>query len=149
MASIITLTADRSSIKKGESFNVSWTSRTPDFLVLTIEDGDSVQRIQVPDSGTRICWSNRAAGHIKITLISVSEGKKETKSVKVKVKGGKVNASSGIGKFQMAREKIQAWFSVTCAQFRYAWGSMKKWQRMLWIAMLALPIVMIIIGLIK
>ena len=149
MASIITLTTDRSSIKKGESFNVSWTSRTPDSLVLTIEDGDSVQRIQVPDSGTRICWSNRAAGDIKITLISVSEGKKETKSVKVKVKGGKVNASSGIGKFQMAREKTQAWFSVTCAQFRYAWGSMKKWQRMLWIAMLALPIVVIIIGLIK
>ena len=81
MASIITLTTDRPSIKKGESFNVRWTSRTPDSLILTIEDGDSVQRIQVPDSGTRICWSNRAAGDIKITLISVSEGKKETKSV--------------------------------------------------------------------
>ena len=148
MASI-TLTADRRSVKKGESFSVSWTSNTPDSLVLVIDDGDSVQRIQVPDSGTRICWSNRAAADIKITLISVSEGKKETKSVKVKVKAGKVNASSGIGKFQMAREKTQAWFSVTCAQFRYAWGSMKKWQRMLWIAMLALPIVMIIIGLIK
>ena len=149
MASFVTLTTDRSSIKKGESVNVSWTSRTPDSLILVIEDGDSVQKIQVPDSGTRICWSNRAAGDIEITLISVSEGKKETKSVKVKVKGGKVNASSGIGKFQMAKERAHAWFSVTCAQFRYAWGSMKKWQRMLWIAMPALPIVMIIIGLIK
>lgn len=151
MASTISLRVDRSSIKKGESVNVSWSTSTPESLALVIDDGDSVQRIQVPDTGSRICWSNRATKDISITLIAVVNGRKQTESLTVKVKGndGKHAADSGIGKFQLWKEKMQARMAVSRAQFAYAWSSMKKWQRILWVLLLASPLIMIIIGLFR
>lgn len=151
MASTISLRVDRSSIKKGESVNVSWSTSTPESLALVIDDGDSVQRIQVPDTGSRICWSNRATKDISITLIAAVNGRKQTESLTVKVKGndGKHAADSGIGKFQLWKEKMQARLSVFMAQLRCAWASMKVWQRILWVFLLALPLVMIIKGIVK
>lgn len=150
MESTISLKADRSSIKKGESVNVSWSSGTPESLALVINDGDSVQRIQVPDTGSRICWSNRATKKLTFTLIAVVNGRKQTESITVKVKGKdrKPATDSGIGKFQLWKEKMQARLSVFMAQFRCAWASMKVWQRILWVFLLALPLVMIIIGIV-
>ena len=55
MASTISLKVDRTSVDKGDSVTVTWTSDLPDSLVLSIDDGDSVQHIQVPDSGSRVC----------------------------------------------------------------------------------------------
>lgn len=43
------ISADKHSIKKGDCVNVSWSSDLPDSLVLVIDDGNSVQRVQVPD----------------------------------------------------------------------------------------------------
>ena len=151
MASTISLKADRSSIKKGESVNVSWSSSIPESLALVIDDGDSVQRIQVPDTGSRICWSNRATKDISFTLVAVVNGRKQTESITVKVKGKgrKPATEAGIGKFQIWKEKMQARLSVFMAQLRCAWASMKAWQRILWVLLLALPLVMIIIGTVK
>lgn len=149
MASI-TLTADRRSVKKGESFSVSWTSNTPDSLVLVIDDGDSVQRVQVPDCGTRTCWSNRAAKDMSLELIAVTNGHKESSSLTVKVKSErKTETKAGIGKWQLRKEKMQARMAVSRAQFAYAWSSIKKWQRILWVLLLASPLILIIIGLFR
>lgn len=148
--SSITLTADRHSVKKGDSFNVSWTSNTPDSLVLVIDDGDSVQRVQVPDSGTRTCWSNRATKDMSLSLIAVTSGHKESSSLTVKVKSErKTESKAGIGKWQLRKEKVQARLAVIKAQSACAWSSMKKWQRILWAALLALPIILILIGLFR
>lgn len=146
------ISADKHSIKKGDGVNVSWSSDLPDSLALVIDDGNSVQRIQVPDSGSRICWSNNARHEMNFTIIAVCNGKKETDSVRVKVKdtSGKTGSKeAGIGKFQMWREKMKARTSVARAQWHYQWISMKKWQRILWIVLLALPIILLAISIFR
>ena len=146
------ISADKHSIKKGDSVNVSWSSDLPDSLVLVIDDGNSVQRIQVPDSGSRICWSNNARHEMNITIISVCNGKKETDSVKVKVKttSGKTSSNEvGIGNFQMWREKMKAKMSVARARRHYQWISMKKWQRILCTFLLIIPIILIAISIFR
>lgn len=144
----ITLTADKRTVKKGDSVNISWTSNTPDSLVLSVDDGDTVQRIQVPDSGSRLCWSNRAVKNMVITLVAVVNGKKESKKVEIKVKGKDESSASsaGISKSQLRKERMQARMSVAKAQYQYAWASMKKWQKSLWIVLLLLPIVLLVIS---
>ena len=87
MSSTISLSADKKSVKKGDSVTVNWTSELPDSLVLVIEDGDTVQRVQVPDSGSRVCWSNRATKNMEFTLIAATGSKKERARLTVKVHG--------------------------------------------------------------
>lgn len=143
------ISADKSTIKKGNCVNVSWSSALPDSLVLVIEDGDSIQRIQVPDSGSRICWSNNAKKDMTFTIIAVCNGRKESDTVKVKVKKIKKRQlpdGTGVGKFQMWREKIEARLSVARAKRRYQWASMKKWQKLLWITILLLPFILIVLS---
>ena len=149
MTNNIKISAEKSCIKKGDSVNVSWSSILPDSLILVIDDGDTVQRIQVPDSGSRICWSNNARTDMNFTIVAVCNGRKETDSVKVKVKKKNEKTSpnqGGIGKFQMWREKMRARFSVARAQRRYQWASLKKWQKILWIAILLLPFILLLIS---
>ena len=78
MASTISLKVDRTSVDKGDSVTVTWTSDLPDSLVLSIDDGDSVQHIQVPDSGSRVCWSNRAVKEMVFTLVAATGTRKES-----------------------------------------------------------------------
>lgn len=149
MASTITLKVDKTSVEKGDSVTVSWTSELPDSLVLIIEDGNSVQHIQVPDLGSRICWSNNASKDMVFTLVASTGSGKETAKVKVKVHGKGSSSQSagkaGIGRFQMWKEKMQARFAVARAQFQYTWASMKTWQKVLWTIMWALPFVLLAI----
>ena len=153
MASQLSLTVDRKSVSKGDSVTVSWTSELPDSLVLVIDDGDTVQRVQVPDSGNRICWTNRAQNAVSFTLISTVGSRKESVTAKVKVKGSsksvKPSVGGEIGKFQLWKEKMQARLAVSRAQFSYAWASMKKWQKLLWIVMWTLPLVLLLTLLLK
>lgn len=153
MASTITLTVDKKSVNKGDSVNVSWTSGLPDSLVLVIEDGDSVQHIQVPDSGSRLCWTNRATKDLVFTLIAATGTRKESVTAKVRVHGAGNKAlnpnAAGIGKFQLWKEKMQARFYVARAQFRCTWASMKTWQKVLWIILIVLPLALLVFALIK
>lgn len=153
MAANITLKVDKKTVSKGDSFNISWTSELPDSLVLTIEDGDSVQHIQVPDSGSKICWSNRATKNIDITLTASTGSKKESIGTKVRVHGARKknqpHATAGISKFQLWKEKVQAQFCVARAQFQSAWAAMKGWQKALWTAAWILPFVLLIIAIVR
>ncbi|MGN0202743.1 MAG: hypothetical protein ACI399_07565 [Candidatus Cryptobacteroides sp.] len=135
------------SVDKGDSVTVSWTSELPDSLVLVIDDGETVQRVQVPDSGSRVCWSNRATKNMVFTLVATTGTRKESTTVKVKVRGaGKSGRSSGgVGRFQLWKEKMQASFSVARAQFKYSWAAMKTWQKVLYAALWAMPVVLFLI----
>ena len=65
---------------------------------------------------------------MNFTIVAVCNGRKETDSVKVKVKKKNEKTSpnqGGIGKFQMWREKMRARFSVARAQRRYQWASIR------------------------
>ena len=165
MSSTISLSADKKSVKKGDSVTVNWTSELPDSLVLVIEDGDTVQRVQVPDSGSRVCWSNRATKNMEFTLRAATGSKQERARLTVKVheagspfgsanRSGSGSASgngsaAGIGKFQLWKEKMQARFSVAKSQFQYSWAAKKTWQKVLWIALWVLFFVMLIVAIVK
>ena len=153
MALNLSLIVDKKSVSKGDSVNVSWTSDLPDSLVLIIDDGDTVQRVQVSDSGSRMCWTNRATKDLVFTLVATVGTRKE--SVNAKVKGNGTGSSSqsasgnSVGKFQLWKEKMQARFAVVRAQFQYTWASMKTWQRILWTVLWALPFILLAILIIK
>jgi len=149
MSSTISLNTDRRFVKRGESVNVSWNSNVPDTLTLKINDGDSIQVLSVPDSGSRLCWSNRASGNMVFTLEAITGGKKESRDVKVWVrKGLLVEPPKGdIGRFQQWKENVQAAISVNRAQFGYFWASLKTWKKLLWIAAFLLPFIMFVVAL--
>ena len=149
----LSLTSEHKSVNKGDCFTVNWSSETPDSLFLTVDDGDSTQRYAVPDNGSKVCWSTRATKDMTVTLAGAFNGKKESVSVKVKVKGkksgGNAKAKPGISKFQLWKEKMQARLSVSKAQFAYAWSAMKTWQKIVYAIALALPIILIIALIVK
>ncbi|MGM9752947.1 MAG: hypothetical protein ACI3ZK_02695 [Candidatus Cryptobacteroides sp.] len=140
MASKLCLKTDKSSIKKGDSVLVTWTSEAPDSLYLLVEDGDSVQRFPVSDSGSRLCWSNRATKNMTFTLLAVTGSKRETVKTKVRVKTRKnVNL----------KEKWQAGWAVYKAQLKYSWQAMKTWQKVLWLGLWILALVLFIMAIVK
>ena len=75
-----------------------------------------------------------------VKLIGVISGKKVTESVDVRVKGAK-RAKSNVplsGRMKMFGEKMKAKWYVFRANMKYWWLSQKKWQKALWIALLAI-----------
>ena len=93
------LTSDSLKVNKGDCFTVTWGSETPESLYLIVDDGDSVQKYPVADNGSKTCWSTRAKKDIAVTLAATFNGKKQTVSVKVKVKDKQ--------KFQIWKERMQ------------------------------------------
>lgn len=130
------LTSDSLKVNKGDSFTVTWGSETPESLYLIVDDGDSVQKYPVADNGSKTCWSTRAKKDIAVTLAATFNVKKQTVSVKVKVKDKQ--------KFQIWEERMQAKISVSKAQFAYAWSAMKTWQKIVYIICWVLPLALVI-----
>ena len=148
MKNKLSLSTDRKSAAEGEFIDIKWNcDACPDSLMLSIDSGYKCDTIAVADSGsTRIALS-RSKGKTTITLKAVISGKKVSESVDVRVKNAKTSKSpkgSGISKLKLWKEKLQAGWYVYRAQVKYWWLSRKKWQKALWIALLALWLGMLI-----
>ena len=148
MKNKLSLSTDRKSAAEGEFIDIKWNcDACPDSLMLSIDSGYKCDTITVADSGsTRIALS-RSKGKTTITLKAVISGKKVSESVNVRVKNAKTAKSpkgSGISKLKLWKEKLQAGCYVYRAQVKYWWLSRKKWQKALWIALLALWLGMLI-----
>ena len=142
MKNKLSLSTDRKSAAEGEFIDIKWNcDACPDSLMLSIDSGYKCDTIAVADSGsTRIALS-RSKGKTTITLKAVISGKKVSESVDVRVKNAKTATSpkgSGISRMKLWKEKLQAGWYVYRAQVKYWWLSRKKWQKALWIALLAL-----------
>ena len=144
----ITLNVSKNAIRDGECVDVSWESNVPESIFLTIKDGYGTTRIDIPDSGSRKCWSNHAKKNLVITLTAIQAGKKEVITKKVRIKGSS-SGNAGISKFRLWRERQQAKRAVAKAEYHYAWTSMKKWKKILWIGLMVLTIVMLVLGIAK
>ena len=144
----MTLSTDRKSASEGEYIEIRWTcDACPDSLYLAIDSGYEKYGMAVADSGTTRIPVKRSKGKITITLNAVISNKKVSKSVDVKVKNEKsarAAKGSGISRMKMWKEKLQAGWYVFRAQLKYWWLSRKKWQKALWIALLALWLGMLI-----
>ena len=138
----LSLSTDRKSASEGEFIEIKWNcDACPDSLLMTIDSGYKCDTIAVADSGiTRIVMS-RSKGKTVITLKAVISGKKVTESVDIRIKnikGTTARATSGISRTKIWKEKMLAKWYVFRAQMKYWWLSQKKWQKALWIALLAL-----------
>lgn len=142
MKSKLTLSTDRKSASEGEFIEIRWNcDLCPDSLSLTIDSGYKSDTIAVADSGTTRIAMSRSKGKTRITLKGVVSGKKVSESIDIRVKNIKSTrpaSASGMGRMQIWKEKAQAKWYVFRAQMKYWWLSQKKWQKALWIALLAL-----------
>jgi len=129
MKSRLSLSTDRKSASEGEYIEIRWAcDACPDSLFLSIDSGCTQYSIAVSDSGvTRI-------------PIPRSNGKKVTESIDVRVKATKKAGTKAplSSRMKMFGEKMQAKWYVFRANMKYWWLSQKKWQKALWIALLAL-----------
>ena len=142
------LITDRKSVSEGEYVEIKWAcDACPDSLYLAYDSGSEKYSFAVADSGTTRILIRKSNGKAIITLNAVVSNKKVSKSVEVRVKNARHNRTakvSGLSRFTMWKEKIQADWYVFRAQLKYWWLSRKKWQKVLWIVLLALWLGMLI-----
>lgn len=137
----MTLSTDRKSASEGEYIEIRWTcDACPDSLYLAIDSERTQYSIAVSDSGTTRIPVPKSNGKMTIRLLGVISGKKVTESIEVRVKSvkqarPKAPISSRMKTFS---EKMKAKWYVFRANIKYWWLSQKKWQKALWIALLAL-----------
>ena len=81
-----------------------------------------------------------------VKLIGVISGKKVSESLYIRVKSVKSKAAKAplSSRMKMFGEKMKAKWYVFRAQLKFWWLSRKKWQKALWIALLALWLGMLI-----
>ena len=141
MKSKLSLSTDRKSASEGEYIEIRWScDACPDSLYLSIDSGCSQYSIAVSDSGTTRIPVPRSNGKMTVKLIGVISGKKVTESIDVRVKVAKRAKSKAplSSRMKMFGEKMKAKWYVFRANMKYWWISQKKWQKALWIALLAL-----------
>ena len=137
----MTLSTDRKSASEGEYIEIRWAcDACPDSLYLSIDSERTQYSIVVSDTGSTRIPVPKSNGKMTVKLIGVISGKKVTESVEVRIKTvkqakPKVPLSSSI---RMFGEKMKAKWYVFRANMKYWWISQKKWQKALWIALLAL-----------
>ena len=142
------LITDRKSASEGEYIEIKWMCEAcPDSLYLAFDSGFEKYSMAVADYGTTRIPMKRSKGKTTITLNALIGNKKVSKSVSVRIKNSKAKRPvnrSGISKLKLWKEKLQAGWYVFRAQLKYWWLSRKKWQKALWIALLALWLGMLI-----
>ena len=142
MKNKLTLSTDRKSAAEGEYIEIKWAcDACPDSLCLAYDSGSERYSMDVADSGTTRILIKKSDGKAVFTLNAMIGNRKESKSVEVKVKKAKAARPakvSGISRMKMWKEKLQAGWYVFRAQLKYWWLSRKKWQKALWIALLAI-----------
>ena len=148
MKNKLTLSTDRKSAAEGDYIEVSWAcDACPDSLYLAYDSGSERYSMAVADSGTTRILIRKSDGKAVFTLNALIGNKKVSKSVSVRIKNSKAKRPvnrSGISKLKLWKEKLQAGWYVFRAQLKYWWLSRKKWQKALWISLLALWLGMLI-----
>ena len=141
MKSKLSLSTDRKSASEGEYIEIRWScDACPDSLYLSIDSGCTQYSIAVSDSGTTRIPVPKSNGKMTVKVIGVIYGKKVIESVDIRIKGAKRAKSNAplSSRMKMFGEKMKAKWYVFRANMKYWWLSQKKWQKALWIALLAL-----------
>ena len=141
MKSKLNLSTDRKSAFEGEYIEIRWScDACPDSLYLAIDSERTQYSIAVSDSGTTRIPVPKSNGKMTVKLIGIISGKKIIESADVRIKGAKRAKSNAPLSSRMKKfvEKMKAKWYVFMANMKYWWLSQKKWQKALWIALLAL-----------
>lgn len=147
----ISLSTNKKSASEGEFIDVNWNcDACPDSLLLAIDSGYKRYTIPVADSGSTRIVMSRSKRKTTITLKALISGKRVSKSTSIRVRNCKQSrtaSADSAGSMKMRREKLYAKWCVFCAQMKYWWLSLKKWQKALYIALLALWFAMLVLPL--
>ena len=137
----MTLSTDRKSASEGEYIEIRWACEAcPDSLYLAIDSERTKYSIAVSDSGSTRIPIPKSNGKMTVKLVGMISGKKVSESVEVRVKPVK-KAKPKVplsGRMRTFGEKMKAKWYVFRANMKYWWLSQKKWQKALWIALLAI-----------
>ena len=137
----MTLSTDRKSASEGEYIEIRWTcDACPDSLYLAIDSERTQYSIAVSDSGSTRIPIPKSNGKMTVKLVGSISGKKVTESVEVRVKTAKQSKPKVPISVRMKTfgENMKAKWYVFRANMKYWWLSQKKWQKALWIALLAI-----------
>mgnify|MGYP003472991564 CR=1 FL=1 len=138
----MTLSTDRKSASEGEYLDIRWECNAcPDSLYLSVDSGYQQYSIAVADNGSTRLAIGRSKSKTTISLIGVISGKKVTESVEIRIRNRKESRKAKTPlstRMKAFGEKMQAKWYVFRAQMKYWWISQKKWQKALWIALLAI-----------
>lgn len=136
----LTLETGKRKAKEGEFIDIRWDCPVcPDSLILTFDSGYKTDRLVVSDCGSTRIAVPGCKGKLVIRLVAGINGKTVAQEVTIRVKNNKIANSSAQGnRFKMWKEKMYAGWCVFRARMKYWWLSQKKWQKALWIALLAL-----------
>ena len=147
----LSLITDKKSASEGEFIEINWNcDDCPDSLLLTIDSGYDSYTIPIADSGSTRIVMSRSKRKTTITLKALISGKKVSESTSVRIKNFKrsrVSRANTTRSMKMRKEKLYAKWCVFRAQVKYWWLSLKKWQKALWIALLALWLGMLVLSL--
>ena len=150
MKNRLSLITDKKSASEGEFIEINWNcDDCPDSLLLTIDSGYDSYTIPIADSGSTRIVMSRSKRKTTITLKALISGKKVSESTSVRVKNYKrsrVSRANTTCSMKMRKEKLHAKWCVFRAQVKYWWLSLKKWQKALWIALLALWLGMLVVA---
>ena len=141
MKNKLTLSTDRKSAREGEYIEVRWAcDACPDTLYLAIDSERTQYSIAVSDSGSTRIPVPKSNDRMTIKLVGMISGKKVTESVEVRVKTAKQSKPKVPISVRMKTfgENMKAKWYVFRANMKYWWLSQKKWQKALWIALLAI-----------
>ena len=141
MKTQMTLSTDRKSASEGEYIEIRWAcDACPDSLYLAIDSERTQYSIAVSDSGSTRIPIPKSNGMMTVKLVGLISGKKVSESVEVRVKTVK-QAKPKVplsGRMRTFGEKMKSKWYVFRANMKYWWLSQKKWQKALWIALLAI-----------
>lgn len=144
----LSISTNKKSASEGEFIDVKWNcDACLDSLLLVVDSGYKCSTIPVADSGTTRIMMSRSKRKTTITLRGVVSGKKVAESISVRVMNIKRSrAAKDVGGMKMRKEKLYARWCIFRAQVKYWWLSLKKWQKALWIALLALWLGMLVVA---
>ena len=144
----LSISTNKKSASEGEFIDVKWNcDACPDSLLLVVDSGYNCHTMPVADSGTTRIMMSRSKRKTTITLRGVVSGKKVAETISVRVKNIKRSrAAKDVDGMKMRKEKLYARWCVFRAQVKYWWLSLKKWQTVLWIALLALWLGMLVVA---
>ena len=147
----LSLSTNKKLASEGEFIDVKWNcGACPDSLLLAIDSGYKCYTVPIADSGSTRIVMTRSKRKTTITLKALISGKRVSKSTSIRVRNSKQSRASsadGAGSMKMRREKLYAKWCVFCAQMKYWWLSLKKWQKALYIALLVLWFAMLLLPL--
>jgi len=155
MAIIKAFSVSKKHATDGDYVSVTWECSMPDSVVLSTDNGYRSDRLNVSDSGSTNILVGHSKGKTIVTLVAVLGKTKESRSESIRVNNRKPVRTnpSGIGKLRIFRERMQAGWAQTKAQFQYWWQYLPKKKKtvykilfFIWLALIAFSIVTPITG---